>query len=257
MHILLTNDNGYTAAGLTPLARALRLFGKVTVLVPENDWSMADSTLSQEAMRVRLSSLPDDGGSVIVCRATPSDCVSYALMGFLSQDVDLVVSGVNVMPTAHHHLAYSAGVTAVTEALMLGIPGAAVSLPVGLGEVAWQTAVDLTCHIVQRFISEGFPKRRFYNLQVPSGRVRGIRHAQQDLRVYYERLASRQEMEHDEVVPPFINATSMTCDEPTAVLAQGYALITMLTLNPVAAQALASPVALGHQRQMAYLEVAG
>ncbi|MCA9997895.1 MAG: hypothetical protein KDE56_19180 [Anaerolineales bacterium] len=257
MHILLTNDNGYTAAGLTPLARALRLFGKVTVLVPENDWSLADSTLFQEPMRVRLSVLPDDGTSAIVCRATPSDCVSYALMGFLSQDVDLVVSGVNVMPTAQHHLAYSAGVTAVTEALMLGIPGVAVSMPGGVGEVAWQTAVNLTCHVVQRFISEGFPKRRFYNVQVPSGRVCGIRNAQQDLRVYYERLASRQEMEHDEVVPPFINATSMTCDEPTAVLAQGYALITTLLLNPVAAQALAAQAPFGQQGQLLPLEIAG
>lgn len=256
MHILLTNDNGYTAAGLTPLAKALRLFGKVTVLIPENDWAMADSTVVQEPMRVRLSSLPDDGPSAIVCRATPSDCVSYALMGFLSQDVDLVVSGVNVMPTAGHHLAYSAGVTAVTEALMLGIPGVAVSMPVGLGEVAWQTAVDLTCHVVQRLISEGLPTRRFYNVQVPAGRVRGIRDTHQDLRVYYEQLASQREIEQEDVVPPFINATSITCEEPTAVLAQGYALITALHLNPIAAQALAPQIALGQQGQGTYLEVA-
>lgn len=240
MHILLTNDNGYMAAGLAPLAKALRLFGKVTVLVPERDWSDADSAASPEPLRVRLSTLPEDGASAIVCRATPSDCVSYGLMGFLSQDVDLVVSGVNVMPSAQHHLAYSAGITAVTESLMLGISGVAVSMSVGLGEVDWQTAVDLTCHVVQGFVSEGQPKGRFYHVQAPAGRLRGIRDAKQDLRVYYERLASRRELEHEEQIPPFINATSMTCDEPTAVLAHGYALITTLSLNAIASQSPAS-----------------
>lgn len=248
MHILLTNDNGYTAAGLAPLVKGLRLFGKVTVLVPERDWSMADSTAAQEPIRVRLATLPGGGGSVIVCRATPSDCVSYGLMGFLSQDVDLVVSGVNVLPTTRHHLAYSAGVTAVTEALMLGIPGVAVSMPTEVGEVDWQTAVDATCHVVQRLISEGLPKRRFYNLQLPSGRVRGIRHAQQDLRVYYEQMVSQREMERGEIVPPFISAASLTCDPPTAVLAHGYALITALHLNPIASLALSSQAALSQQR---------
>ena len=103
MHILLTNDNGFAAPGLWEMAQALRIFGKVTVLVPEQDWASEGCYEEAHAMRIRLATLPDNSTMIVGC-GNPSDCVSYGLMGFLSQDVDLVVSGVNAMPTSQHHL---------------------------------------------------------------------------------------------------------------------------------------------------------
>ncbi|MEM7112083.1 MAG: 5'/3'-nucleotidase SurE [Chloroflexota bacterium] len=237
MHILLTNDNGFAASGLWEMAQALRIFGKVTVLVPEQDWASEGCYEEAHAMRIRLATLPDNSTMIVGC-GNPSDCVSYGLMGFLSQDVDLVVSGVNAMPTAQHHLAYSAGVTAVTEAVMLGVPGIAVSMPIGFGQPNCQTAVNVTCQTIQEFHTDGLAPGRLLNIQVPSGRVRGVREAEQDLRIYYERLAARHELAKGNGLPDFLNSMSIDYENPAAVLASGHALVTTLKLNPIASQAM-------------------
>lgn len=235
MHILLTNDNGFAASGLWEMAQALRVFGKVTILVPEQDWAYEGCYDEMSAMRIRLATLPDSS-TVIVGHGNPSDCVTYGLTGFLSRKVDLVVSGVNEMPSAQHHLGYSAGVTAVTEGVMLGVPGIAVSMPVGFGKADWQPAIAITCQTVQELYTQGLPSQSLYNLQIPSGTIRNIRRSEQDLRVYYERLAARREPNCH--FPDLINSVSMDYENPTDVLAHGYALITELKLNPIASQAL-------------------
>lgn len=58
----------------------------------------------------------------------PADCVYLALNGFLSGQVDLVVSGINAGVNLGDDVIYSGTVAAALEGRYLGLPAIAVSL---------------------------------------------------------------------------------------------------------------------------------
>ena len=46
MHILVSNDDGYSAPGIKALATQMKRFGRVTVVAPEHNHSGASLTFS-------------------------------------------------------------------------------------------------------------------------------------------------------------------------------------------------------------------
>ena len=99
MHILLTNDDGVSAPGLLALAQELRRFGKVTVLAPDHNWSASGHTKTlHRPLRVKESVLAD-GSSAWTTDGSPSDCVGLAVLGFLPDKIDLVLSTLTQTPT--------------------------------------------------------------------------------------------------------------------------------------------------------------
>ena len=128
MHILVTNDDGVNAPGLLALAQAMRELGKVTVLAPDHNWSASGHVKTLDRpLRVKAAIL-SDGTPALASDGAPSDCVALAVLGLLSEPVDLVVSGINGGPNLGHDLTYSGTVTAAMEAAIAGLPGIAVSL---------------------------------------------------------------------------------------------------------------------------------
>lgn len=246
MHILVTNDDGVTAPGLLALAQAMRQFGKVSVVAPDHDWSGGGhvKTLNRP-LRVRRVKLAD-GSSALTSDGAPSDCVALALMGLLSEKIDLVVSGVNTSANLGHDVTYSGTVTAVMEGIIWGIPGVAVSLD-GRGGSSWEldytTAVEVAAKVVQTVIERGLPDRTFLNVNVPHvplNELKGIQLTRQGLRVYRDRLDKRQDPRGNDYY--WIGG-----DRPTGVpkegtdvgaLAQEYASVTPLQLDLTAYHAL-------------------
>ena len=95
MRILVSNDDGYFAPGITLLAEALRQVGEVTVVAPERDRSGASNSLTLDRpLTVRRA--PNGYFSV---NGTPTDCVHIAVTGLLESMPDLIVSGVNLGAT--------------------------------------------------------------------------------------------------------------------------------------------------------------
>ena len=89
MRILVSNDDGYFAPGITLLAEALRQLGEVTVVAPERDRSGASNSLTLDRpLTVRAA--PNGYFSV---NGTPTDCVHIAVTGLLDFTPDMVVSG--------------------------------------------------------------------------------------------------------------------------------------------------------------------
>ena len=128
MHILVTNDDGVTAPGLLALATEMRRLGVVTIVAPDRNWSASGHVKTLERpLRVKEIILPD-GSKALASDGAPSDCVALALLGLLPEPVDLVVSGINPNENVGHDVTYSGTVTAAMEAVIGGIPGAAVSL---------------------------------------------------------------------------------------------------------------------------------
>jgi 5'-nucleotidase len=127
-HILVTNDDGVLAPGLLALAGELHKLGKVSILAPDRNWSAGGHVKTLDrALRVREFRLAD-GTLAHGSDGAPSDCVALATLGYFKEQIDLVVSGINLGANLGHDVTYSGTVTAAMEAVIANIPGIAVSL---------------------------------------------------------------------------------------------------------------------------------
>lgn len=124
--ILLSNDDGYDAAGILALRRALEDFADVVLCAPKNNQSASSHALTLHAV-LRLARIDERTFSL---NGTPADCVYVALHSknrVLPRRPDLVVSGMNHGPNLGSDVVYSGTVAAAREGALRGIPSIAVS----------------------------------------------------------------------------------------------------------------------------------
>ena len=124
MHILVSNDDGYTAPGIEALVDALRDLAEISVVAPEVNHSGASNSLTlSRPLAVRKA----PNGFTYV-NGTPSDCVHVALTGLLDRRPDLIVSGINNGANLGDDTLYSGTVAAAAVGYLFGIPSIAFSL---------------------------------------------------------------------------------------------------------------------------------
>jgi 5'-nucleotidase len=196
MHILVTNDDGVTHPGLLALVQAMRFFGDVTVLGPDRNWSSGGHVKTlHRPLRIREVKL-DDGSKAYASDGAPSDCVALALLGFVEQKIDLVVSGINPHANIGHDVTYSGTVTAAIEAVIAGVPGVAVSVA-GVSDnpvFHFDTAAKIAQRVVETVTERGLPADLLLNVNVPNvslDEIKGFRATRQGLRVYNDQLDRR------------------------------------------------------------------
>jgi 5'-nucleotidase len=160
--ILVSNDDGYFAPGITLLAEALRQMGEVTVVAPERDRSGASNSLTLDRpLTVRRA--PNGYFSV---NGTPTDCVHIAVTGLLDFTPDLIVSGVNLGANMGDDTIYSGTVAAAAEGYLLGIPSVAVSLTSKTGQ-HFESAIGIALQIVERLRASPIKEPVLLNVNVP------------------------------------------------------------------------------------------
>ena len=100
MHILLSNDDGFRAAGIQELAQAMLAFGQVTIVAPDGPRSGFSGAITT-TQPLRLKHRTTEGNlAVYSCEGTPVDCVKLALNTlFVDQRPDLIISGINTGAT--------------------------------------------------------------------------------------------------------------------------------------------------------------
>ena len=173
MRILLSNDDGYFAPGLSALAAALSSLGTVTVVAPERDRSGASNSLTLD----RPLSVRKAANGFFYINGTPTDCVHLAVTGLLPELPDVVVSGINQGANMGDDTVYSGTVAAATEGFLLGIPSIAISL-VASGGDHFATAAGIARQLVQRFIDHPPGESVLLNVNVPDlpeAELKGIR----------------------------------------------------------------------------------
>ena len=172
MRILVSNDDGYLAPGLAALAGAMRPFGTVTVVAPEQNSSGASNSLTL-SRPLTVSTAPD---GVIFINGTPSDCVHVALTGLLEQRPDLIVSGINNGQNMGDDTIYSGTVAAAMEGFLFGIPSMAFSL-IDKGYEHLDTAAAMATEVVRRHLERPLPGPFLLNVNVPNrplAEIKGI-----------------------------------------------------------------------------------
>ena len=162
MHILLSNDDGYLAEGLTALANALREYAKISVVAPDRNRSAASNSLTLE-MPLRVYSA--DNGFIKV-DGTPTDCVHLAITGLLDHEPDMVFAGINHGSNLGDDVLYSGTVAAATEGRFLGLPAIAISL-VGSNPHHFDTAAQVAVVLLKQIIKKPLPKDTILNVNVP------------------------------------------------------------------------------------------
>ena len=172
MRILLSNDDGYLAPGLTCLARALKSIAHVDIVAPERDRSGASNSLTLDRpLRVRQGD-----NDFFYVDGTPTDCVHLAITGLLDTQPDMVVAGINQGANLGDDVLYSGTVAAAMEGRFLGIPAIAVSL-VGHDAVHFDTAAAIAVNLVRRLQDDPLPADTILNVNVPNvalGDIRGV-----------------------------------------------------------------------------------
>jgi 5'-nucleotidase len=128
VRILIVNDDGIYSPGIATLAQVARQFGEVRVVAPDVEQSSAGHAISSaRPVRARPTRI-FEGIDALRVNGTPADCV--ALGAFLWEDVDVVLSGVNLGPNLGNATWHSGTLAAAKQAALLGIRGIALSAPV-------------------------------------------------------------------------------------------------------------------------------
>src|SRR5947199_2563181 len=144
MKILVSNDDGYFAPGISLLAEALRQVGEITVVAPERDRSGASNSLTLDRPLI-VRRAPN---GFLFVNGTPTDCVHLAVTGLLEYLPDMVISGINLGANMGDDTIYSGTVAAATEGYLLGIPSIAVSLTSKVGR-HFESAAKVVIELVQ------------------------------------------------------------------------------------------------------------
>ena len=163
MKIVVTNDDGYDAAGLAALTALAGQFGQVTVVAPATPQSyMGHRVTTQAPIEVRQT-----GEREYQVSGTPADCARIALR-CLVRDADWLLSGINHGGNLGVDVYISGTVAAAREAALLGYPAMALSHYKARGrEVDWLTAQRRLTPVIQNVLGRPPLAGRYWNINLP------------------------------------------------------------------------------------------
>jgi len=162
MKILVSNDDGYQAKGIQTLVKYLSQDHDVIVVAPSENKSAASSslTLNRGLKPVKINE------NTYSIDATPSDCVHLALCGFLKDQFDLVVTGINFGPNLGDDVIYSGTVAGAIEGRFLGLPSVAISLASWQGE-NFETAGKVAQKVINKIHVSQLSHDTVLNVNIP------------------------------------------------------------------------------------------
>ena len=173
--ILITNDDGYAAAGIQALTRAVSALGDVYVVAPDGARSGAacaiTATTPVSYREIHHPAYPDSV-RLFACSGTPVDCVKLAWDNILPRTPDLLLSGINHGDNASISVHYSGTMGAVFEGCMKDIPSIGLSLYLQRGQRYEEHPVSADtfaaiAQLCQRVLEQGLPQDVCLNVNLP------------------------------------------------------------------------------------------
>jgi 5'-nucleotidase len=236
--VLLTNDDGYQAAGLRAMAEELRDFAEVNIVAPslERSGAAQSLTLRQPIVCHRISE------NEWALDGTPADCVIVALHKLLKEPVDLVISGINHGANLGENVYYSGTVGAAREAVIHHVPGLAMSLCSKKTNADFGPTARLARQLAELILKDGLLPQIVLNVNVPEVWAGAVRFTRQSKKITRNLLRegedpkgrpyywlSEQRIDREKDVDP---------ESDYAAIFAGAASITPLHLDPTHAESL-------------------
>src|SRR5690606_1936040 len=182
MRILITNDDGIYSPGINSLATIASKFGEVIVVAPDVEQSsMGHAVTHSRPLSYKKSPIEfEEGIEAYRVNGTPADCV--ALGTHLRNNIQVVLSGINMGPNLGNSMWHSGTLAAAKQAVLLGKKGIALSTPAGNSEpdfVALTPFVEKTLKLLLADPNE----IGLYNVNYPQ-QPSGICWTRQSMRFY-------------------------------------------------------------------------
>ncbi|SEL88536.1 5'/3'-nucleotidase SurE [Parapedobacter koreensis] len=181
MRILVTNDDGIYSPGINALANIAAKFGEVVVVAPDVEQSsMGHAVTHSRPLSYKKSPIDFPGIEAYRVNGTPADCV--ALGTHLRNNIQVVLSGINMGPNLGNSMWHSGTLAAAKQAVLLGKKGIALSTPVGNTEPDFGLLapyVEKTLELLLQNPTE----IALYNVNYPPEPI-GIRWTRQSVRFY-------------------------------------------------------------------------
>jgi 5'-nucleotidase len=187
MRLLIANDDGIYSPGIAALADVAAKFGEVRIVAPDVEQSsMGHAITSSRPLSYRRT--PVAGFDAWRVNGTPADCV--ALGSFLWEQVDVVLSGINLGTNLGNSMWHSGTLAAAKQAVLLGMRGIAFSTPVSELEPDFGLLKPHVERVLSILLPD--PELRLVNVNLPE-RPRGLCWARQSVRQYDGKVVRGQD----------------------------------------------------------------
>lgn len=231
MHILLTNDDGISAYGLTVLETLAGQFAsKITVVAPATNQSGTGRSISLHK-DIAFHQIDENRYQV---GGTPADCVMLAMnILFKEEKPDLVLSGVNHGMNVGDDVGYSGTVGAAFEAAINGVPAIALSQQHAREEADFEPTINFAPIALRYALSVSIPSRAVLNINMPgrkNGTVKGIRKASLDTHKFCDEIFDGTQPDTFRI-GPLVTTPEMLDQSDRFWLEQGFIAMTMLTMD--------------------------
>lgn len=179
LNILISNDDGYRAPGITALIRAFQPIANIVVAAPIVQQSGAGHGITyREPLMVRTIHSSDTLKWYAIT-ARPASAVRLGLDELVDSRPDIVISGINTSPNLASGTWVSGTVAAAREGAMDGITSLAASLQDG-GSNGPDEEYDAAAMIIRRIVEDlrdrdQLDRGLFLNVNIPRNPASGVR----------------------------------------------------------------------------------
>ncbi len=193
--IIVTNDDGITAPGISVLIQLMDKIGQVIVVAPDSPQSgMGHAVTIGQPLRL---SPTDIYGNIEAyqCSGTPADCIKMAKAEILKgKKPDLIVSGINHGGNTSISILYSGTMSAAIEGAIEGIPSIGYSLCDHAEEADFAHIKNYVVTIAKEVLQRQLPPGIALNVNFPTKRnekIKGIKICRQAHAKWEERFNER------------------------------------------------------------------
>jgi 5'-nucleotidase len=194
--ILVTNDDGISAAGIRTLISIMSEIGDVVVVAPDKPQSAMGHAITINNT-LYLNKMSADDSSIIEynCSGTPVDCVKLAVNEILHRKPDLCVSGINHGSNSSINVIYSGTMSAAVEAGIEGIPAIGFSLLDYDWNADFSQIKSYVKKITMEVLKNKLPNGVVLNVNLPKlkeNEIKGIKICRQAKALWMEKFDKRK-----------------------------------------------------------------
>ncbi len=243
MNILLCNDDGIHARGISVLHSAIGKQGKLHVVAPDMERSAAGHaiTLTDPIKALSVEKNGQPFGTAV--SGTPADCIKLALCLLHKDDLPgLVVSGINLGSNTGISVLYSGTVSAASEAVILGVPGIAISLCT-YQDPHWETAAQVAKEIVAKVLKNPLPDGTLLNVNIPNvplAELKGMKAARMGRSRFVEKFSTHLDPRGNSYywLDGELDLLDDSADTDVRVVRSGYVALTPIHIDLTARHAM-------------------
>ncbi|WP_317896693.1 5'/3'-nucleotidase SurE [Aurantibacillus circumpalustris] len=226
--ILVTNDDGIFAPGITFLAKVASKFGRIVVVAPDKPQSgMGHAITINSTLRIQKTN-HHNAEIEYACSGTPVDCVKMAVNHILKKRPDIVLSGINHGSNSSINVIYSGTMSAAIEGALEGTPSIGFSLCDYAMEADFSQAEKFVSKIIEESLKNKMPKGVCLNVNIPKLKeadFKGIKVVRQARANWVERFEERKDpygREYYWLTGEFVNFEPESLDTDEWALKNGY-----------------------------------